>query len=63
MVGQTREAAMKQYAFIIEGIPNTESKLRKLNACYDNHFSLIDSKDKKFVEDYIKYLSKLQTYH
>lgn len=59
MLGQTRDAGMKQFEFIIQGIQNKRTKLQRLNTCYSNHFSLLDSNDKYLLKDYINFLGKL----
>ncbi|KAK6631812.1 hypothetical protein RUM43_013876 [Polyplax serrata] len=56
MLGQTRDAGMKQFEFIIQGIQNKKTKLQRLNTCYSNHFSLLDSNDKYLLKDYINFL-------
>lgn len=58
MLGQTRDAAMKQFTFIVQGVQNNDTKLQRLNTCYKNHFSLMNCVDKDLVEDYMEYLSK-----
>ncbi|EEB15241.1 conserved hypothetical protein [Pediculus humanus corporis] len=56
MSGQIREAAMKQYTYIVQGTQNIETKIQRLTACYSNHFSSLDLRDKDLVQNYLKYL-------
>ena len=58
MSGQIREAAMKQFTYIVQGTQNIETKIQRLTACYSNHFSSLDLRDKDLVQNYLKYLRK-----
>lgn len=56
MLGQNREAAMKQFKFSVHGSQNLDRKLQKLKSCYSNHFSLPDTPDKQFIVSFASYL-------
>ncbi|KAL0276102.1 UNVERIFIED_CONTAM: hypothetical protein PYX00_003755 [Menopon gallinae] len=56
MLGQTKEAAIWQFKVAVHGTQNIDVKLRKLNSCYQSHYSASDSKDKQFVSNFISYL-------
>ncbi|XP_063225585.1 vacuolar protein sorting-associated protein 16B isoform X2 [Bacillus rossius redtenbacheri] len=54
MVGQTKEAAMKQFQLAVKATQNPQLRLRKLRACLNNHFNDPDLKDRIFIDNYIK---------
>lgn len=56
MLGDSREAAMKQFQIGVCGTVNPQRKLQKLQMCANNHFSLPDSKDQQIIQNYIKLL-------
>ncbi|PNF42419.1 hypothetical protein B7P43_G10953 [Cryptotermes secundus] len=56
MLGESREASMKQFQLSVCGTLNPERRLQKLQVCLKNHFSLQDSKDRPLIENYIKLL-------
>ncbi|XP_021924873.1 spermatogenesis-defective protein 39 homolog isoform X2 [Zootermopsis nevadensis] len=56
MLGDNREASMKQFQLAVCGTMNPQRRLQKLQACFKNHFSLTDNKDRLLIENYIKLL-------
>lgn len=62
MLGQTRQAAMKQFKFSVQGSLNLDRKLQKLKSCCSNHFSLPDAPDKQFLANFISYLGMSMSY-
>ncbi|PSN36491.1 hypothetical protein C0J52_05065 [Blattella germanica] len=56
MLGDSREAAMKQFQIGVCGTVNPHRRLQKLQTCLKNHFSSPDSRDQQLVDGYIKLL-------
>ena len=59
MLGQNREAGMKQFKFSVQGSQSIDRKLQKLKLCYSNHFSLPETPDKQFIASFISYLGNM----
>ncbi|GFG32980.1 hypothetical protein Cfor_09872 [Coptotermes formosanus] len=56
MLGESREASMKQFQLAVCGTMNPLRRLQNLKSCLRNHFSLPDNKDRPLVDNYIKLL-------
>jgi len=57
-LGQTREAAMKDFQFLITPYQGVDKRLQNLKCILRDHFSSPDAEDRKFVENFIHYTGK-----
>ncbi|XP_069685385.1 spermatogenesis-defective protein 39 homolog isoform X2 [Periplaneta americana] len=56
MLGDSREASMKQFQLAVCGTVDSQRRLQRLQTCLKNHFSQPDNRDRPLIESYIKLL-------
>lgn len=58
MLGQIRDAALKEFNFLIQPHQNLDKRLQNLKVLVRDHFSSPDAEDRQFVENMMKFVGK-----